>query len=115
MKSHSEAAPAVQPVPVPSPGADTPSPAGQAEPNSERDKRGRFAKGCQGGPGNPFNRRVGELRRLLVERVSDDDLGAIVDKLVEKAREGDLAAARLVLSYTVGKPTAAVDPDRLDV
>ena len=37
------------------------------------------------------------------------------DKLVEMAKEGDVAAARLVLSYTVGKPTEAVDPDRLDV
>ena len=26
-----------------------------------------------------------------------------------------MAAARLVLSYTVGKPDKAVDPDRLDV
>jgi hypothetical protein len=39
----------------------------------------------------------------------------MVDALVEKAKEGDVAAARLVLSYTVGRPGAAVDPDRLDI
>jgi hypothetical protein len=58
---------------------------------------------------------VAALRQLLLERVSDDVLAAIVDKLIDMAKEGDVAAARLVLSYTVGKPTAAVDPDRLDI
>jgi hypothetical protein len=33
---------------------------------------------------------------------------------VAQAVEGDLAAARLLLSYTLGKPAAAVDPDTLD-
>jgi hypothetical protein len=91
----------------------TPTPA--AQPDSQRDARGRFTKNNKGGPGNPFNRRVGQLRTLLIEHVSDDDLAAIVDKVVQMAREGDLAAAKLVLSYTIGKPVPAVDPDRLDV
>jgi hypothetical protein len=82
---------------------------------SGRDGKGRFARGNKGGPGNPFNRRVAALRQLLVERVSDDDLAAIVDRLVQKAREGDVSAARLVLSYAVGRPTSAVDPDELDI
>jgi hypothetical protein len=34
---------------------------------------------------------------------------------VARAREGDTAAAKLLFSYTLGKPTAAVDPDTLDV
>ncbi|MDA1267304.1 MAG: hypothetical protein O2816_19660 [Planctomycetota bacterium] len=34
--------------------------------------------------------------------------------MVAKARSGDVAAARLVLSYVVGRPTDAPDPDRLD-
>jgi hypothetical protein len=33
---------------------------------------------------------------------------------VELAREGDVAAARLVFTYVVGKPQATEDPDRLD-
>jgi hypothetical protein len=32
-----------------------------------------------------------------------------------KARQGDVAAARLVLSYAIGKPTEAENPDRLDI
>ena len=49
----------------------------QAEPQPGRDSRGRFTKGCKPGPGNPFNRRVAALRQSLLDRVSNDDLGAI--------------------------------------
>src|SRR5205807_7236579 len=93
----------------------SPAPQEEAKAQTGRDGKGRFARGNKGGPGNPFNRRVAALRQLLFERVSDDALAAIVDKLVLMAQERDVAAARLVLSYTVGKPTEAVDPDRLDV
>jgi hypothetical protein len=34
--------------------------------------------------------------------------------LLFKAKSGDVAAAKVLLSYTVGKPGAAVDPDGLD-
>jgi hypothetical protein len=34
--------------------------------------------------------------------------------MVRKAREGDVAAARLVLAYAIGRPTEAENPDRLD-
>lgn len=73
---------------------------------------GRFAKGNPGGPGNPFARRVARLRSLLLDAVSDDDLQAIAAKLVERAKAGDLAAAREVLTRTIGKPIDAIDPDR---
>jgi hypothetical protein len=49
-----------------------------------------------------------------VDAVTDEDLDAIVAGLVRKAREGDLAAAKLVLGYAVGRPAAAVNPDTLD-
>jgi hypothetical protein len=91
------------------------SPADDPTAQPGRDARGRFTRGNKGGPGNPFNRRCAALRQLLLERVSDDDLAAIVDRVVEMAKEGDLAAAKLVLSYTVGKPLPAVAPDRLDI
>jgi len=34
--------------------------------------------------------------------------------MLAAAKAGDTAAARLVLSYTVGPPLPAADPDRLD-
>src|SRR5262245_20268581 len=98
------------------PGNPVPSaeqPASNHDPG--RDSRGRFSKGNKGGPGNPFARQTARMRQVLLDCVSEDDLHAIVTGLVEDAKNGDLGAARLVLSYVVGKPTAAVDPDHLDV
>jgi hypothetical protein len=34
---------------------------------------------------------------------------------VQKAKEGDVAAAKLVLAYAIGKPTEAVNPDTVDL
>jgi hypothetical protein len=99
--------------------APTTAPAPEVtSPNSAptgRDPRGRFAKGNPGGPGNPFARRVAALRSALLDSISADDLAAIVRALITKARAGDVAAAKLVFAYVLGKPVATVDPDRLDV
>jgi hypothetical protein len=93
------------PVPPPSPTANG---------TNGRDGRGRFAKGNAGGPGNPFARRVAGLRRALLEAVTEEDMEVVARRLVAQAVEGDIAAARLLLSYTLGKPADAVDPDTLD-
>jgi len=79
-----------------------------------RDPRGRFAKGHPGGPGNPFARQVAQLRRALIAAVTDDDIKAVAQKLIEQARTGDVPSARLLFAYAVGKPSETVNPDRLD-
>jgi hypothetical protein len=97
----------------------TPSPAASngatAPPDSGRDAGGRFAIGNPGGPGNPFARQVAALRREALEAVTPEDVRAIVTKLVELARAGNVPAAKLVLAYTVGKPAQTANPDMLDV
>src|SRR5262249_52855310 len=80
-----------------------------------RDARGRFTKGNKGGPGNPFARKVAELRRTLVNFVTEDDMKHVAFVLKERAMGGDLAAIKLLFQYVLGKPTETVDPDRLDV
>ena len=80
---------------------EQPSPNGG---NGQRGAHGRFAKGNAGGPGNPYARRVAELRSLILEAVTDDDLREIVKTLVKSAKDGDIAAAREVLNRLVGKP-----------
>src|SRR5213078_437222 len=75
---------------------------------------GRFAPGNPGGPGNPFNRQVAALRRALLAKVTAEDIEEVLAVLLIKAKSGDLAAIKLLLSYTIGKPGAAVDPDTLD-
>jgi hypothetical protein len=103
-------------------GGEAPSPNGcnghgAPSPNggNGQDARGRFTKGNKGGPGNPFNRRVARLRTLLLEIVTEEDLRGVLRKLVERAREGDVASARLLLTYLIGRPVDAVDPDRVDL
>jgi hypothetical protein len=39
----------------------------------------------------------------------------IARKMISRATSGDVAAARLVLSYVIGKPAAVPNPDRMDV
>jgi len=81
-----------------------------------RNAGGRFAKGNAGGPGNPFARRVAQLRSLIVETITDDDMAAIVRRLVEDAKNGDKAALKMLLSYAIGTPTGPVcEPDDVEV
>jgi hypothetical protein len=98
---------------LPTPVAETPSAA--ATEGEGRDQRGRFTPGNRGGTGNPFARQVAALRKAFLQGVTPEDLAAIAAALLAKAKEGDVAAAKLVLAYAIGKPEAAVDPDRLDI
>jgi hypothetical protein len=100
---------------APRPQVDPSAGSAPPEATSQRDPRGRFAQGNKGGPGNPFARRTAQFRKVLLEVVTDEDIQAAARKLIEQARAGDLAAIRILFSYAIGKPTAAVDPDRVDV
>ncbi|HEY3323424.1 MAG TPA: hypothetical protein VGP72_23415 [Planctomycetota bacterium] len=90
----------------------SPSPNGSTGRNPST---GRFAPGNPGGPGNPFAARVAKLRLQMLGSVSEDDMRSIVAAVVAKAKAGDLAAARVVFDYLVGKPQITVDPDRVDL
>jgi hypothetical protein len=95
------------------------TPGGAAQPvpppaASQRAANGQFAPGNIGGPGNPYNRKVAALRQAMLETITPEDLQEVLAAVLFKAKMGDLAAAKLLLSYTIGKPGAAVDPDTLD-
>ena len=96
------------------PTATVPEPPPTASDNG-RDARGRFTTGNRGGPGNPFARRTAAFHRALCAAVSEDDILMIAQQLLAKAREGDLAAIKLLLSYVIGRPAEAVNPDTLDL
>jgi hypothetical protein len=79
-----------------------------------RDGSGRFTPGNKGGPGNPFARKVSQLRSALLETVTEDDMRRSPAKLVAMARAGDLPAIRELLERTLGKPVEADFMERLD-
>lgn len=68
-----------------------------------RDEVGRFIKGCKGGPGNPFAKRVGELRSALFAESTIDDMRKVVRRLITMAQEGDVPAAKVWLERVLGK------------
>lgn len=80
----------------------------------DRDANGRFNKGNRGGPGNPYARQTAQLLKVIREAVSAEEISAITRKLVQMAREGDVQAMKLLLSYVVGKPLQGGQPDQVD-
>src|SRR5436309_2276894 len=80
-----------------------------------RDAKGRFAPGNAGGPGNPFARQTAELRKVLLEVVTPEELRQVAFSLLLRAKTGNLAAIKLLFQYVLGKPAESVDPDRLEV
>jgi hypothetical protein len=86
-----------------------------AAPKSDRAANGRFAAGNRGGPGNPFARQVAELRQAILDRLTVEAASDIADTLIARAKAGDVAAARLLFQYGLGKPAKAVEPDRVEI
>jgi hypothetical protein len=97
----------------PAEGAEAAPPA--APSRTDRGADGQFQLGCRPGPGNPFAKRVASLRKALLDSVSEADVAQVGQKLVRLALAGDVPAAKVFLSYVVGKPTAPVDPDRVEL
>ncbi len=69
---------------------------------------GKFAKGNSGGPGSPYVKKVASLRSALFKAVTAADFKAVVRKLVEQAKGGDVAAIKLLLDRCLG-PAEAID------
>jgi hypothetical protein len=86
-----------------------------ADHRKDRDAKGRFAAGNRGGPGNPFARHLAELRKELFDAAETDAVCDVARKMIERACSGDVAAAKLVLQYTLGRPAEMVDLDDVDL
>lgn len=81
---------------------------------TDRTPDGRFGKNNPGGPGNPHARHCARMLALLRASISDEEMVAIIRMLVEKARAGDVSAAKLIMGYQLGKPAPAPNPDEID-
>jgi hypothetical protein len=81
--------------------------------NGANGSGGRFAKGNSGGPGNPYAKRVAELRAALFEAVTPDDLKAVVASLLAQAKRGEVASIRELLQRVLGPPESVDLLERL--
>jgi hypothetical protein len=80
---------------------------------ADRSTNGRYKAGNSGGPGNPFAGQVNVLRKAILECVTKEDIQGVFKRLVTMAQEGHWQAAKLVLSYTIGKPQPMSEADEL--
>jgi len=87
-----------------------PSPTG----SNGRAAQGRFGPGNKLARGNPHAKRAQELRNALFAAVSDEDLKEVVQSLVKQAKEGNIQAAKEVLSRLLGKPENWDTQERLE-
>jgi hypothetical protein len=95
---------------------EAPSPkASNGAAGPQRDAHGRFVAGNGGGPGNPFGRYTAQLRVALLAAITEEDMQAVAQKLIEQAKAGSLPAIKLLLQYAIGKPTNAPNPDHVEL
>jgi len=80
-----------------------------------RNARGQFVKGNVGGPGNPHSKRTNQIRQSLLAAVTPADIQAIIRKLIELARAGDVVAAREVMQRAIGNAAEGEMNERLDI
>ena len=90
--------------------------ASKSEPSANGVKRsrhrgvlGRFLPGNPGGPGNPHARATSRLRSALLRAATPSNIEAIVRALIEKAKAGDVQAAREVLNRALGRTAQSVE------
>jgi hypothetical protein len=76
---------------------------------NDRTLDGRFAPGNAISQGNLGNKRMKELRRALLECATEEKVKAVEESLHELAVGGDVAAAKVWLDHTCGRPVQAVE------
>lgn len=81
--------------------------------SEHRDNKGRFTVGNPGGSGSNFFKRIHEYRKAIYSAATPNDLFDVMKSMIEKAKMGDVLAARFVYAYSVGEPLR-YDQEKLD-
>lgn len=91
--------------------SDTPS---TTDSNGNHRPDGRFVAGNKAGKGNPYAKKVADLRAALFEAVTPADLAEVVKKLTDQAKGGDVASIKELLQRLLGPPESADLMERLE-
>ncbi len=70
-----------------------------------RSSNGKFLPGNPGGPGYGSFKKAMELKKQILASIDTIDIHNIMRSMVDQAIDGNVFAAKLVLSYTVGEPS----------
>ena len=90
-------------------GGDSPLPlvpTGDGLPAGKDPATGRFLKGNRLGRGSPLAGQAAKLRAALFRAVKGGDIQAVIRAMIDKAKGGDTAAAKILLAYVLGDPVA---------
>lgn len=89
-----------------------------AGPGLERRENGKvaFAPGNEYGKlgGYPYRQKVAQFKSALMEAITEEDIKAIALKMIERAKAGDMEAAKEVLNRTIGKVSDKVEIEGSD-
>src|SRR4051812_43833446 len=88
---------------------NTPSPTG----SNGRDTDGRFSTGNGFSKGNPYARRVNELRAVLFEVVTPQRFRNAVEAVLAKAERGDRRCLAELCDRMLGRPSSSDLVDRV--
>jgi hypothetical protein len=77
--------------------------------NRDRGVDGRFGRGNRFAKGNSVHQKMHELRKCLLECVTPEQIARVMKTLYEAAVGGDIAACRVFLEYSCGKPSQPVE------
>ena len=72
-----------------------------------RNDKGQFAKGNSGKPKGSIH-KLNEYKQALQDAITTNDIEAITEQLTKQAKGGCIASIKLLLEYTLGKPTQMV-------
>jgi hypothetical protein len=79
-----------------------------------RKPNGQFGRGNRCATGNPHAKSAALLRAALFKAVTPADMEAVVAKLVEQAKAGDIASARELFQRLLGPPVDFETAERLE-
>src|SRR5262249_22569122 len=83
--------------------------------DGDRGPGGKFAPGNRCSRGNPFNKRMAALKSAVLEEIKSQDIKRLVRHLHNMAMQGVVAAAVVLLRYTIGRPPESIDPDQIEI
>ena len=89
-----------------------PTPKGE---NGRDPVTGKFLPGCKGGPGNPLNARIHELKKAIIEAVTPEDISRGILSVIAIADDPKESGAirikawELVFNRVIGKADQSIE------